>query len=395
MTPRQKLELAMSRNRARIRELLALDEVTEEQRTELDTLTQRAETLEVDYRAAVVAYPDPVEVSQDGPEQRELAQLTQDADAGEIMTAVLEHRATSGREAELQQHHGLNHNQIPLSMLFEQRAVTPAPSDVGTNQRPIIPQVFPASAAAFLGIDMPTVGVGEVNYPVLTTGATVGTPAEGAAQAETTGAFSATVLEPARLQASFFYSREDRARFSGMDSALRMNLEDALTDALDKQILAGTNGLFTGTNLSNNASSAQVSYATYRASAYGRVDGKWANDIMDVRVLAGSETYASMAAAFRSDNAGDRAALEDLMDATGGVRVSAHVPAKASKKQNTLFRLGMRMDAVAPVWEGVTIIPDEITKAANGQIVITAVMLYAFKLLRNGGFHKQEFQLDA
>ena len=232
MTPRQKLELEMSRNRARMRELLALPDLSDEQRAELDTLTQRAETLEVEYRAAVAAYPDPVEVTDDGPEQRELAQLTQDANAGEILNAVLEHRATSGREAELQQHHGLSHNQIPLSMLFEQRAVTPAPADVGTNQQPIIPDVFPQSAASFLDISMPTVGVGEVNYPVLTTGATVGTPAENAAQAESTGAFTATILEPSRIQASFFYSREDRARFAGMDAALRMNLEDALSDKL-------------------------------------------------------------------------------------------------------------------------------------------------------------------
>ena len=62
---------------------------------------------------------------------------------------------------------------------------------------------------------MPTVPVGEHVFPVLTTNADVGTPAENAAQAETTGAFSADVLSPSRLQASFFfYSREDRARFS-------------------------------------------------------------------------------------------------------------------------------------------------------------------------------------
>ena len=47
---------------------------------------------------------------------------------------------------------------------------------------------------------------------------------------------------------------------------------------------------------------------------------------------------------------------------------------------------------VAPIWEGVTIIPDEVTKAASGQIVITAVMLYAVKLLRADGFYKQETQ---
>ena len=36
-----------------------------------------------------------------------------------------------------------------------------------------------------------------------------------------------------------------------MDSSLRMNLSDALSDGLDAQIIAGTNGLLTGTNLAH------------------------------------------------------------------------------------------------------------------------------------------------
>ena len=72
--------------------------------------------------------------------------------------------------------------------------------------------------------------------------------------------------------------------------------------------------------------------------------------------------------------------------------MSAHVPGVSGNKQNAVVRLGMRADAVAPVWEGVTIIPDEVTKAADGEIVLTAVMLYAFKILRKGGFHKQQSQ---
>ena len=49
---------------------------------------------------------------------------------------------------------------------------------------------------------------------------------------------------------------------------------------------------------------------------------------------------------------------------------------------------------VAPIWSGVTLIPDEVTKAANGQIVITAIMLHAIKLLRSDGYYKQEINLS-
>ena len=59
-----------------------------------------------------------------------------------------------------------------------------------------------------------------------------------------------------------------------MDEALRMNLSDALADGLDKQILAGTEGLFTGTILANHNVSAVTTYANYRSElGYGRVDG--------------------------------------------------------------------------------------------------------------------------
>ena len=79
-------------------------------------------------------------------------------------------------------------------------------------------------------------------------------------------------------------------------------------------------------------------------------------------------------------------ALEDLQAVTGGVQVSAHVPAEASNRQNNVVRLGNRRDAVAAIWTGITLIPDEVTLAKKGQVQVTAVMLYAFQILRAAGF---------
>ena len=396
MTPLQRLQLRQSETRQSLNVLLALDELTDEQRAEMATLTTSMQNLEVETRAAIVAEGDPtVTASDDDTAAREMRALIDGASIGAIFGATLEHRATEGQTAELQQHLRLSPNQVPLALLMEHRAVTPAPASVAQNQAEIIPAVFPASCAAFLGVAMPTVGVGEAVYPVLTTSATTHTPAENAAAAETTGAFSADVLSPSRLQASFFYSREDRARFAGMDSALRQNLGDALSDALDKQILVGSEGLLTGTKLPNHDAAAVTTYANYRSElGYARVDGKFAGSVGDIKIVMGSATYGHCAGVFRSANAGDRAALEDLMGVTGGVKVSAHVPAAtgANKKQEAVIRLGSRRDMVSPIWEGISLIPDEITKAANGQIVITAIMLHAVKILRADGFYKQQTQ---
>ena len=394
MKASQRIALEMSTKREALNALLAVDEMTDEQRSEMGALTTRMQELEVESRAAIMAEGEPTitrTVVADG-EDRELRSLLDRVNVGNIFEAALEHRATVGPEAELQAHYRLSSNSIPLALL-ETRAVTPAPSDVGQNQSAIIPGVFPQSCAAFLAVDMPTVPVGEAVYPVLTQNATVGTPVENAAQAETTGSLSADVLSPARLQASFFYSREDRARFSGMDEALRMNLSDALADGLDAQMLAGSNGLFTGTNLANHNVTAPTSYANYRSNlGYGRVDGTYAMGVGDLKIVMGAATYGHAAGVFRSDNAGDRAALEDLMGVTAGVKVSAHVPAVSGNRQNAVIRLGARRDMVAPIWEGVTLIADEVTKAANGQIVLTAIMLHAVKILRAAGFYKQQTQ---
>ena len=390
MTKRQKLELEQSEKRQRINELLAIDESTDEQRGELDTLTKRMQALEVELRAAIVAEPETAAAQQSD----SLTALEARCNVGRYFEAVVNHRAVDGAEAELQQHHKLEGNQLPLEMLrVEQRAVTPAPTDVGATQQPIIPPVFARSATAFLGVDMPTVGVGEQVYPILTSRPTVGGPhKDSTAVGETTGSFTAETLSPERLQASFFYRRVDAARFAGMDAALRSALSSGLSEKLDAEVIKGGNGLLNGTNLANHAAAAITTFAKYLQDlVYGRVDGRYADIAGDLRLVVGGGTYAHAAGQYRTNNANE-SALDRLMQVSGGVRVSAHVPAVASNKQNAIIRLGDRRDMVAPIWQGVTLIPDEVTKAKEGEIVVTAVMLHAVKILRTSGFYKQETQ---
>ena len=51
----------------------------------------------------------------------------------------------------------------------------------------------------------------------------------------------------------------------------------------------------------------------------------------------------------------------------------------------------MNRDYVAAVWENVALIDDEITLLkTTGQVQITALMLYATKLLRSDAWYKQQ-----
>ena len=402
MTPLMELEIRAGEIRKRLSAIGGMAELTDEIRAEMETLTREYgdnDTKQAALKIGGIVAPPPTETRT--AEGRDFRQLVARANVGEIFDNVLNHRSVEGATAEMQKHFKLDTNQIPLALLvrswpseeLETRAVTPAPGQVDQNMASILPYVFPQSCATFLDVNMPTVGVGEAVYPVLTSVLTVNTPLENATSAETTGAFSAQVLSPARLQASFFYSREDRARFAGMDASLRENLSMGLSDGLDKEILAGTTGLFAGTVLPNNNVSAATTYDLYLSQlVYDRIDGRFASGSGDVKMVMGSSVYADAGKTYRNTSV-DRTVLDRIMDISGGVKVSAHVPAlTGANKQNVVIKRGMAMSMVAPVWEGVSIIPDEITKVDSGQIVITAVMLYAVKLLRQDDYHKQQIQ---
>ena len=403
MTRTQKLQLEQSENRQAIGKALdtEIEKRSDTFTADLETLTKRATALETELQAAILA-SDNVEVeveTREAPEDRELADLIERADIGHVFDAAITGRLPDGAEAELQQHFNLQGNQVPLALLHRADAddlelrtagVTPAPAtgNVGTTQAAIVPYVFPQSSVSYLRIPQPTVPVGESVYTVLATAASPGTPAKGADQAHSTGAFAANVLSPGRIQSSLFFAREDAARLRGMGEALRQNLSDALADELDQQVVGGSAGLVAGSTLTNVDTSTADTFATYLSRlAYDRVDGRFAATAADLRLLVGSATYADMAGSYRATASGMQA-LAELVAATGGVRVSANIPAVVSTKQPAIVRRGSRMDAVIPVWDGVTIIRDEVTQAKAGEVILTAVMLYAFKVLRGDGFAK-------
>ena len=391
-----KLELRMSDVRRELAALGGEAEPTPEQLSRMDELRQEYMALETRANALRVAgseqEPEPEPEAETRSGDAQYLELVRRANLGLIADAALERRSSDGAERELQQELGLNDNQVPLDMLIEQRAITPAPAQVTENQAPILPIVFPESASGFLSVGQPRVPVGHRNYPYLSTGADVRTPAESAKAAESTGAFTVKSLSPSRLQASFFWSREDAASFAGMEASLRDNLRSALADKLDQQVIAKI--LSEGTAQSEIAQ-APPTYATFEGSVYNAVDGIYASRASDVRCLLALATYRAAAQQYQKNS--DITALLQMTNISGGLMTTppSHLPAVAAKKQKSIYRLGSRMDAVAPIWEGITLIPDEITKADTGEIVLTAVMLYGAGVIRKQGFKVVEFQLVA
>ena len=389
------LEVALrtSEVRQRLNELGGKDELSDEERVEIGDLTNEFRTLETRGRALAIAQEEEIEAAPAAKDPA-LAELEARASVADIFDAVVEGRDTTGATKELQDEHGLRYDRIPLDLL-EERAVTPAPAagSRGASQAPIVPYVFPDSAASFLSVSMPRVPVGDRVYPVLTTAAAPGTPAKGVDQDETTGAFVSKVLSPARIQASFFFGVEDAASFAGMDSALRQNLRAALADKLDEGVIAK---LLTGGTAVDLTATADATYATFHTALYGAVDGRYASRVSQVRAVMASDLYADAASLYRTTNS-ERNAIDELEQRGGGVMVSDHVPDLdgSSKKGKAIYRSGSRMDAVAPIWQGIQLIDDRVTKAKSGERVITAIMLYAVDVLRAAPIRIVEFDTGA
>ena len=406
MTASQKLAVRLSEVRQRLNEIGGLegDAYLEEVRAEETKLQTEYRDTEQRWRSATIAEGDAAAAAgaqfgtRGSVEDRAYRELVGRADVGDVFAAVMEHRATDGAMRELQQHRGLAMNQIPLDMLrlpaVEHRAVTPAPTHVGASEQAVLMPVLADGDAAFLSVDQVTVPNGDAVFPVLTNRPTVGGPhADSTEVTETTGAFSAELVKPERLQAAFTYRRVDAARFSAMGESLRAALNESLSEALDVQIVSGANGLLGGTNLDAHAQASVDTFGTYVSKfGFARVDGRYAPTVKSIKVLMGSAGYAHAGSVYRGDQS-QESAVDRLMTIGGGVRVSAHVQAVTSNKQQTIVRLGARRDAVAGLWQGVTIIPDEVTRAKQGEIVITAVMLAAVKILRSGGFYKAEVKV--
>ena len=394
MTTKDEIIIRQAAVRKELRELSAPESPTEDAQARMKVLSGELDTLEVRHIAALKSEEGVVEPEPSGDaEAVELRGLLDNANVGNIMHGVFTQKGARGVERELQEHFGIGQNEIPLSML-EERLVSTIPADASitpgqTNQQAVLQPVFATGDAAFMGVSMPRVPAGQQSYPVLTTRPTVGgLHTDSTSVAETNGAFSAEALEPGRLQASFFYRRTDAARFPQMGEALRAALSSGLSEALDKQTVDAIIA-----DVGRTDTAGVDTYASYLTDlCYGRIDGRHATMPSELRVLLGTETMVHIASLYRSTNGGDDNGLQKLASLVAGVRVSAHIPVAVSNKQDALVRIGSRMDAVAPMWEGVTIINDEVTKAATGEIVITAVLMAAFNVHRVSGFARMETQ---
>ena len=403
------IQIKLSEIRERLNILSQKDEtLTEAESKELREKTQAYSDAEAKLRAALR-----VEGAENSNEKdttgagTEYRSLQARVELGRYISAAADGKKTDGVEDEFRSAclgEDAAPEAVPFAVLLprrkEERAdvATTAPSDVGAYQDEILRRVFANTAAMFLGVDFPSV-FGDAVFPVISAGAVPVNVAKNTkkdSQAATIGSFS---LEPRRLTASYLFAKESAARLRGMEEALRMDLSGAFSEAMDKAVLNG-DGVSPNPNgfLTELAAPADPTAISAWSDVVGlvsdRVDGRYAHSLKEARILFGAASY-KFASGLAT--AGDvRIATDYLGEFSGGYQVSALIPAPGNNNIALVLasaELGFG-SAVAPVWNGgFELIRDPYSNARAGQVILTACMLWNFKVIREAPFSLGKMKL--
>jgi len=365
------------------------------------------------------------------------AELRDRVSLARYLQGIAEQRAMDGAEQELRAELGLSDQAIPVEVLLptvEERADAISPQDaagdalpsgtINLSTGPMLSRVFPATDTAFLGVSMPMVPAGERRYPVMVDGTSAAMQARGGEPDAGPARFDVVDANPHRLTGRYVLDLEGIAEMGGLlESTLRADLRTVMGFQLDGQILAGTgadnqvSGLlnqltlelapgaaFGGGGLSNDVS-AVLDWAAAKRILTDGLDGRYSRTEGDIRLLIGGDTYSLARGLYRTDDS-ETDAIMAMRGLGATVRRSFQIPgpakatispktAASTKNVQSAIANSEPGAAVAPVWQGITMIRDPYTNAGKAQIVLTAHMLFDFIMRRKDGWHRYAIRTEA
>ena len=427
MTKRQKLQIEQSEKRQRINELLNGDDLTDEQRGELDTLTKRMGNIEVELRAAIAIEGDEEAARRgafgngDG-EAGERGRLIQSTRIADYLGAAAAGGEIRGRAAEVNAALDLPTTgpsggvAVPWAMLApepeqrdESRAFTTTSAHDGPlTTRPIMQRLFGTGINDVLGVRTDVVPTGRSEWPLITGGVAPAQAVEGtAALAAVTATFQVETLKPKRLTGRYEYTHEMAASVPDLEQALRRDLADAVGDAMRKQIMSGdestnaeqVNGFLSVITAPSDPSD-EAEFADYGNLHSLAVDGIHASMETEVSSVIGVETYRHAASVYQPMAGSGESGSEVLKRRSRRCVASSYVPAAASNVQNgnLLHSDGpnggaMRGDSIAAVWPTLEVVRDIYSNASAG-VTLTWITLWDFRAaFRSTAYARVAFKL--
>ena len=407
MTEATKLQVRSREVRSKLAELAGVDELTDEQRGEIGTLSK--ESIDIDSKLTaldVSAEPGGVEgVDPFDSEARERIELRSKSSVVSYVKAAVEMRAVKDAEADFNASLGMGADQFPLEMLAPEARQT-TDTDTSTNQGSWLDRLFEQAAAAYIGVTFNSVGPGVASFPVTTAGAT----AEQQAKSEVAGAAAWTIdvteMKPKRNAVHAIFSIEDAQRIGpGLEDALQRDLRMALTEGLDRAIFKGDSGPsgtgadivgFQTAGISENTltqgNKVKGDKILELLAAY--IDGKHAVSPADLRIVASVGTNVLWMTKLQAA-AVDNMTVAQFLRASGISWTTRGGIDTATSNGDFGAYVGLAQGiagaAQAAVWESASLIRDPFTGAAKGEVGIVLNTLWDFKLPRTSNFKRLKY----
>lgn len=290
----------------------------------------------------------------------------------------------------------------PLEQRMEQRTDDPTNvtiADWGKTINALLPRIFEKTDAGFLGVTTPGVRAGTTAYPVMTGGTTASMKAANAEVEADVATFTVETVTPTRLSARYLLNLEGLAAMGGMlESTLRRDLRATMGDQFDEQIINGdgtspnVSGIFAELTDATDETSV-VTFDNVRLKATDELDGKMARSESSVRILVGLASWKLFRSLQNTDKQLD--SIEAYQRLGGRMQNSARIPDMDGTSKNQRGILTFEPSAaVAPIWQGITMIRDPYTNAAKAQVALTAHMLFGFAFKRKDGWKEVSFRLE-
>lgn len=386
MLKSQEIQLAQSKRRERLAEIQKSDEISDEGRNELRSLTDAYQNSEVELRAAMVlegAERDKIK-EPDGAE-KDFAAECRSFDLASLVETLEGQRVIEGREAEVIQELETRNGKasrgtyLPWEALDTRADATVTAPDTSGGKlasRPTmnaLERVFEASAAQAFGVQTIQV-TGKPRFPEMTDGAAASWVAEG--MGADAAAITTDVKEPAlrTLTARYLLTRQAIRENSALEPMLRRDLSEVIREALDLATFQGTGENEEPTGFENLANLTELDHAGAEITYGDLVD--WITDVMVSAKMNGMGGVSVagvpfMLASLLKTSFGDGFTQLDMVrkvtskltfssqvsDASGGM-ANAYVGATAGH-------------AYVPMWGAPELIVDPYSESKTGKVALT------------------------
>ena len=420
MTPTQKLQLEQSKNRSEIAAILNTDadKRADSWQTDLEGLTKRAQSLELELRAAIVAGDEESteetteETTEEDTAALELRQLEDSISFAPYLRAALAGRGlASGPESEYNAETGLSEEQFPLSLLtrdddvsdLETRAAVDG--EAATKQGSWIDRLFSDTAARRLGVTFPSVAPGMSAYPVTTAGGDPKQRGRTEAAAENTYSVAVTELKPTRNSVHGVYSIEDNARLPGLADAILRDMRAAMVEKIDRTVFVGDSGANENTADITGLTTAGIAEITLTQTnkvmglewlklLAALMDGKHAASMADINLVLSVGANQLLMGTKEADTISNETVAAFLR--ANGVSWSTRGDIEVDTDNNDFgafvgLKRGQAGTAVAPVWSGATLVRDPYSGAKSGEVQLTLSYLWAFGIPRTDNYRRLKF----